>query len=178
MSQQTCLVSITLNHVLLPLIELVVSFPILILRKSPMKRKRKFWITFLLSLSVFVIIIALVRVLGSIRPGELQLDATWQLLWQLLEVCVAVMAASTTTMRSAFVRRERNECMPDPQWPRTVLPPGLQILTTPSEEEDNISFPQIPLAVVRKGESMRLSGLSQWRTVSSIYPDNQTLSLS
>lgn len=52
-----------------------------------------------------MIIFATIRVLGAIRPGEPQLDVTWELFWQLMEACAAMMAASATVFRTIFLRR-------------------------------------------------------------------------
>jgi hypothetical protein len=133
-----------------------------------MTKKQKFWIKFFLSLSVFMITIALIRVLGGIRPAESQLDATWQLLWMLLEACVAVMTASATAMRFAFVRREAHVFTPDP--PRKkFLPRGFSLLvpTVSNYGDEESSMPRIPLAVVKKDEMTGLSGMTKWKMDSS-----------
>jgi hypothetical protein len=137
-----------------------------------MDKRQKFWIKFFLSLSVFMIIIALIRVLGGIRPGETQLDATWQLLWQLLEACVAVMTASATALRSAFVRREAHVYTPDPPR-RKFLLRGFSLLmpTVSSHGDEESSMPRIPLAVVKKDEMTGLSGMTMWKMDSSTSPE-------
>jgi hypothetical protein len=143
----------------------VISFPILILRKSLMDKRQKFWIRFFLSTSAFMIILAFVRILGGIRPGEKGLDATWQLLWVLLEACVAVMAASATAMRSAFIRKDTPEYIPDPPQRRRYFPKGFSLLnyTVSEEREESPPEPHIPLSVVRKPGMTAMSGMTQWR---------------
>jgi hypothetical protein len=133
-----------------------------------MDKRQKFRIKFFLSLSVLMIIIALIRVLGGIRLGETRLDTSWQLLWQLLEACVAIMAASATAMRSAFVRRETHAYTPDPPRKKFLLK-GFSLLTPTlhSHEDEESNTPRIPLAVVKKDQITGLSGMTEWRIDSS-----------
>lgn len=116
-----------------------------------------------------MVIIALIRVLGGIRPGETQLDATWQLFWQTLEGCVAVMAASATAMRSAFVCKDQEYTPNPPAERRKFFPRGFSLLlpTMSSDGDGNSSVPRIPLAVVKKDEITALSGFTEWKLGSS-----------
>ncbi|KAF4544400.1 Integral membrane protein [Lasiodiplodia theobromae] len=84
---------------------LVVTFPIFILRRARIDREQKIGLGAFLSLSIVMIIFATIRVLGAIRLGEPQLDVTWELFWQLMEACAAMMAASATVFRTIFLRR-------------------------------------------------------------------------
>lgn len=131
-----------------------------------MEKRQKRWIKFFLSLSVFMILIAVLRVLGGIRPNEKALDVTWQLFWQTLEGCVAVMAASATAMRSAFVRKDPHEYTPEPVVVRRkYLPRGFSLLipTAHSSVDEKSGAPRIPTNVVKRDEITGLSGLSQWK---------------
>ncbi|KAK8182952.1 hypothetical protein BC567DRAFT_221263 [Phyllosticta citribraziliensis] len=83
---------------------LVVTFPIKILSKSQMDRGQKFGLGAFLCLSIVMILITLVRVLGAIRKGESQLDVTWEIFWQSMEGCAAIIAASATVFRTVFLR--------------------------------------------------------------------------
>ncbi|OJD32393.1 uncharacterized protein BKCO1_3800015 [Diplodia corticola] len=84
---------------------LVVTFLVVILRRARMDRAQKLGLGAFLSLSIVMILFAMIRVLGAIRPGEAQLDVTWELFWQLMEACTAMMAASATVFRTIFLRR-------------------------------------------------------------------------
>ncbi|KAB2571176.1 hypothetical protein DBV05_g10173 [Lasiodiplodia theobromae] len=86
---------------------LVVTFPIIILRHTQMDCKQKLGLCAFLCLSVIMILFAAIRVLGAIRPGEAHLDLPWEMFWQLMEACAAVMAASATVFRTVFLRHRR-----------------------------------------------------------------------
>jgi hypothetical protein len=151
---------------------MVVSFPILILRKSMMDKRQKMWIRIFLSLSVIMILIAIIRVLGAIRKGEKELDVTWNIFWQQMEACAAIMAASATVIRTVFIKRESNQYTPPAPEHRKVSPKGFSLLEpTASELESGYtqttynsdhlsSAPRIPLSVVDKG-SITTSQLSK-----------------
>lgn len=58
-----------------------------------------------LSLSLVMAIIAIVRMIGSIRPGLKSLDVSWELFWQQMEGCIAIMMGSMSAFRTVFSGR-------------------------------------------------------------------------
>ena len=73
--------------------------------------KRKLALAAMLCLSVFMIIIAIVRVAGSLLPGDIT-DTVWLFFWQTMEAAVAVIMVALTGFRSLFytdpVKQSRN----------------------------------------------------------------------
>ena len=63
--------------------------------------RRKFALATILCLSVFMIIIAIVRVAASVLPGGVT-DTAWLFFWQTMEAAVAVITVSLTAFRSLF----------------------------------------------------------------------------
>ncbi|KAL1639425.1 hypothetical protein SLS58_008006 [Diplodia intermedia] len=85
---------------------LVVTFPIAIIHRAHMSRRQKIGLGTFLSLSLVMVIIAIVRIVGSVRGNGAQLDVSWEYLWQHLEACVAVMMGSITAFRGVFNRED------------------------------------------------------------------------
>lgn len=155
----------------------VVSFPVLILRKSMMDKRQKMWIRIFLSLSVIMILIAIIRVLGAIRKGEKELDVTWNIFWQQMEACAAIMAASATVIRTVFIKRENQQYTPPAPEHRKVSPKGFSLLepteselesantqtqTTYGEPDPLSSAPRIPLSVLDKGTITKSQLSKSW----------------
>ncbi|KAJ4304989.1 hypothetical protein N0V90_000517 [Kalmusia sp. IMI 367209] len=82
---------------------IVISIPLLLLRKSRMKQKTKLSIGFFLCLSIFMIACAIARASGYIHRGSRIPDTLWRVFWQEVEGCIAVMMASITVFRTLFV---------------------------------------------------------------------------
>ncbi|KAI0105053.1 hypothetical protein GGR51DRAFT_572094 [Nemania sp. FL0031] len=83
---------------------MVVSLPIIVLRNSPLNRSTKFGLAIFLCLSIFMAILAIVRISGFYYKG-LE-DDIWEFFWQQTEGAVAVMMASITAFRTLFVKRK------------------------------------------------------------------------
>ncbi|KAF2007058.1 hypothetical protein P154DRAFT_558970 [Amniculicola lignicola CBS 123094] len=87
---------------------MIVSIPILVLRHTTLKRSTKFSVAFFLSLSIFMVICALIRIAGVI-PGKLHVpDTTWRMFWTQTECSVAIIMASITALRTLFVETQKN----------------------------------------------------------------------
>lgn len=80
---------------------LVVSIPVLVLNKTQMGLSRKLWLGLFLCLSVIMALIALVRIGGYSIQGKV--DTTWQVFWQYIEACIAIIMGSATAFRTLFV---------------------------------------------------------------------------
>ena len=80
---------------------LVVSIPVIVLKKTQMGLSRKLGLGAFWCLSVMMALIALVRMGGYRFQGTI--DATWQVFWQYVEACVAIIMGSATAFRTLFV---------------------------------------------------------------------------
>lgn len=79
----------------------VVSIPIALLWNARIRLRQKLGIGALLCLSVVMIIIAIVKASGIRTPSD-SFDILWELFWQQIEACVAVLMVSITAFRSLF----------------------------------------------------------------------------
>ncbi|OJD40671.1 integral membrane [Diplodia corticola] len=101
---------------------LVVTFPIIIIHRAHMSRRQKIGLGTFLSLSLVMVIIAMVRIVGSVRGDGANLDVAWEFFWQQLEACVAVMMGSVTAFRGVFSRGDdRSGASPGPGESRDAL---------------------------------------------------------
>ncbi|KAL8662683.1 MAG: hypothetical protein Q9202_004467 [Teloschistes flavicans] len=79
----------------------VVSIPIALLWNARIRLRQKLGIGALLCLSVVMSIIAIVKASGIRTPSD-SFDILWELFWQQIEACVAVLMVSITAFRSLF----------------------------------------------------------------------------
>jgi hypothetical protein len=66
---------------------------------------QKLGIAIFLCLSIFMVIIALIRMFGAMRPSlrsKRDFDTAWEIFWQHMEGCVAVLMGSITAFRNVF----------------------------------------------------------------------------
>lgn len=77
---------------------MIISIPILLLRKAQMKDSQKLVLSAFLCLSVAMIMAAITRLSGYRLNGVL--DLTWGIFWQYLEACIAVIMGSVTAFRA------------------------------------------------------------------------------
>lgn len=103
-----------------------------------------------------MIVIAIVRVTRFSHDGGI--DVVWQILWQTLESCVALLMISITAFRSIFVS-QRNRNQNRKQWAAPSYPWIQRVRQRKASEEDgvgNISqqkqqqLPSIPQATFTK----------------------------
>lgn len=87
----------------------------MVLGKTQIKLKQKFVLGVFLCLSFVMVVCAVTRISAYRLRGVI--DLTWQIFWQHVEGSVALMMASVTTFRTAFVavgnkRNEKKEKIP------------------------------------------------------------------
>ncbi|KAF2648265.1 hypothetical protein K491DRAFT_254826 [Lophiostoma macrostomum CBS 122681] len=134
---------------------MIVTVPILLLRKSSLPLRTKICLCLFLCLSTFMFACAIIR--ASYTWYEGSIDFPWQLFWRHIEACVAVIMASVTAYRilaveiqsrarrsreahverySVKARPEANEHMGSAlraiQFPRPILTGLRSMLRTPS----------------------------------------------
>ncbi|KAJ8131069.1 hypothetical protein O1611_g2555 [Lasiodiplodia mahajangana] len=86
---------------------MVVSIPIIVLRNSLLSRSTKFGVATFLCLSIFMAIIAIIRLSGYYYKGYG--NSVWEFFWQQVECAVAVTTASITAFRTLFVKQQRHD---------------------------------------------------------------------
>ena len=83
----------------------VISVPVLLLCKVRLKLQRKLALGVVLCLSIFMIVIASIRLGLCYIPttdGSTIPDTTWLFFWQALEACTAIIMVSLTAFRSLY----------------------------------------------------------------------------
>ena len=109
---------------------LVISIPMLILRKTNLSMSHKTRLGAFLSLSVVMIAVCIIKAPGSIRPGHKSVDLQWELYWLHMEGCLAILMGSLSTVRNVFNRGRR-------------LDPANEFVSAGTKEviSDNVSSP-------------------------------------
>ncbi|KAI0431908.1 hypothetical protein F5Y09DRAFT_354428 [Xylaria sp. FL1042] len=92
---------------------------LMVLRKSLLSWSTKFGLAIFLCLSIFMIILAIIRMSGFYYKG-LE-DDIWEFFWRQTEGAVSVMMASITAFRTLFIKQKTNN---RPEEPPEVLPPS------------------------------------------------------
>ena len=80
----------------------VIVIPVLLLWRVQIKLQQKLALGLSLCLSIIMIITAIVQISGIHAPTN-TIDVTWEIFWQLMEACIAVIMVSLTAFRSLFV---------------------------------------------------------------------------
>lgn len=80
----------------------VIVIPVLLLWRVRIKFQQKLALGLSLCLSIIMIITAIVQISGIHAPTN-TIDVTWEIFWQLMEACIAVIMVSLTAFRSLFV---------------------------------------------------------------------------
>ena len=94
--------------------EIVMTIPILILRKVQIKPKTKIFLGTSLCLSFAMVIVTIVRVSG-LRNGS-NLDPVWDFYWQVVESSIAIIMVSSTAFRSFFVQERIRRSQEKRSW--------------------------------------------------------------
>lgn len=146
------------------LIYIVLSIPIVVLWKASMSIKQKLCIGGFLTLNIWLIVIALVRI-TSFKRGE-TFDYTWTMFFQIFEPHVAILAACFSAFRSLFVNHGQRH-QPDPSFGRCRRLLGQH----PSEHHHLDNFLSVPAPtlkgmqpVIRQNNRRKDSNLSSGDT--------------
>ncbi|MCJ1428168.1 hypothetical protein MMC29_006076 [Sticta canariensis] len=81
---------------------MIIVIPVLLLWRVRIKLQQKLALGLSLCLSIIMIITAIVQISGIHAPTN-TIDVTWEIFWQLMEACIAVIMVSLTAFRSLFV---------------------------------------------------------------------------
>lgn len=104
---------------------------------------------FILGLSVFTIIVSIVRIAGARFPNG-SVDSAWVTFWLQLEAAVAVIIVSMTSYRSLFVRDKATDHGKKSPSPRDVVRSGtgyrrkLWSRGKGEEEKQGVEMPTLP----------------------------------
>ncbi|KAJ2985974.1 hypothetical protein NUW58_g5251 [Xylaria curta] len=110
---------------------MIVAVPIVILKRSLMPIARKLSLAAMLCLSIAMIIIALIRLIGTItdtRPNGNGAAPAWATYWSVVEGCVSLTMTSVIVIRAVFIAKAIRESRPtrDSLWSRA----GRRLLST------------------------------------------------
>jgi len=83
---------------------LVLSFPLALLWRVRISLRQKFGLGCVLSLSLFMIVIAVIR-MGGIQQASGVVDIVWLAFWQQQECSIAVIMVSVSAFRSFFAEK-------------------------------------------------------------------------
>ncbi|KAF2796922.1 hypothetical protein K505DRAFT_358889 [Melanomma pulvis-pyrius CBS 109.77] len=84
---------------------MIISIPLLILRKVMIPIRTKIYLSLSLCLSFVTIGITIVRIYSIKVPGTETYDLQWQVYWCVVEACVGIIVVSMTAFRMLFVHR-------------------------------------------------------------------------
>ncbi|KAI1175948.1 hypothetical protein F4777DRAFT_548558 [Nemania sp. FL0916] len=110
---------------------MIVTIPIIVLKRSLMPTARKVSLAAMLCLSIVMVVIAFIRLIGSIvdtRPDGNGTAPAWSTYWSLIEGCVSLTMTSVIVIRAVFITKAIGESkrMHDNLWTRT----GRRLLST------------------------------------------------
>ena len=126
----------------------LVSVPILMLRRTQIKAQQKFGLAISLCLSLFMAIVAVTR-MSAIKLENDSVDIVWLCFWQQQECSVAVIMISVSAFRSFFLKKSskpappRNR-LPSQRWIAKWRPNRWSVAKQPSD----LDLPEIPNATL------------------------------
>lgn len=137
---------------------LLISIPIILLWNIRMNIRRKFGIGWLLCLSSFCIVCAIIRAVGHNFVNG-QNDVVWILFWTHMEACVALIACSMTAFRGTFktkgFSREKLRLKPFIQNRKRLMQ-----IDSPSQGSEQA--PQVKMPKMTRPEISGLRSLLMW----------------
>ena len=101
------------------IIYLVTLLPVLLIWDLRMPLKKKAAFVGLFSLTVFVMITAIVRIVGAGQTQDRQLDPSYLFLWSAIEMCIAIIIACLSAFPQLFV--SSRSCKPAYQPSQTFI---------------------------------------------------------
>ncbi|KAL8702465.1 MAG: hypothetical protein Q9201_004370 [Fulgogasparrea decipioides] len=120
----------------------IITIPIALLWRVKIDLRRKFGLGAMLCLSVFTIVIAIVRISGG-NTADGQVDSSWVIFWLQMEAAVAVMVASIAAYRALFIF-ERSHKQESPPYTSSRFRTRRNRTKGSKEARASISLPSIP----------------------------------
>ncbi|KAL8778273.1 MAG: hypothetical protein Q9213_007493 [Squamulea squamosa] len=122
---------------------LLISIPVALLWRVRISLRRKLILLFVLSLSVFTIIVSIIRIAGSRLPNG-SIDAAWTQFWLQVEAAVAVMIVSLTSYRSLFVK-DKSTKKKSPRYNNNTTSYRKKLFSREKREEaEGVEMPTLP----------------------------------
>lgn len=134
---------------------LLISIPVMLLWKVQMNIRRKLGIGWLLCLSSFCIVCAIVRAVGHYLDNG-QNDVVWILFWSHMEACVAIIACSMTAFRGLWSIVKSNGAKLGPLANRRRK--SATQIDAPSKKKKRDQIPEVNMSSVTSG----LRGMLMW----------------
>ncbi|MCJ1422457.1 hypothetical protein MMC29_000337 [Sticta canariensis] len=128
---------------------LIIVIPVQLLWNVHIKRRQKIILGTTLSLSIVMILTAIIRI-SAIRIGKEQVDLVWECFWQIIENCLAIAMVCLSAFRAVFVGTHAD---PRGNKPRYVHKKNLRNHHnrknwTDIESEETETLPKIPGATM------------------------------
>lgn len=141
----------SVSHVLLFLLDQplsedlpVIMIPVALLWRVRISLRRKILLMFILGLSVFTIIVSIVRIAGARFPNG-SVDSAWVVFWLQLEAAVAVIIVSITSYRSLFVKdKSTDHNKKSPRDLRSSTGYKRKLWSREKREEEGVEMPTLP----------------------------------
>jgi hypothetical protein len=135
---------------------LLISIPVILLWNVRMNVRRKLGLGWLLCLSSFCIICAIIRAVGHNLVNG-QNDVVWILFWSHMEACVALIACSMTAFRGLFNNKGSRGAKLSPFIQDKKSP-----LQTDTPSKGSEQTPQVEMPTMTKPEISGLRSMLMW----------------
>ncbi|KAI4111615.1 MAG: hypothetical protein LQ339_000486 [Xanthoria mediterranea] len=123
---------------------LIIMIPVALLWRVRISLRRKILLMFILGLSVFTIIVSIVRIAGARFPNG-SVDSAWVVFWLQLEAAVAVIIVSITSYRSLFVKdKSTDHNKKSPRDLRSSTGYKRKLWSREKREEEGVEMPTLP----------------------------------
>ncbi|KAL8851146.1 MAG: hypothetical protein Q9221_003949 [Calogaya cf. arnoldii] len=119
---------------------LLIAIPVALLWRVRISLRRKMILMFVLGLSIFTIIVSIVRIAGARYPNGL-IDSAWVVFWLQLEASVAVVIISLTSYRSLFVK-DKSTDKKSPKYHSTSY--KRKLWSREKREQKGVEMPTLP----------------------------------
>ncbi|KAI4273787.1 MAG: hypothetical protein L6R38_006249 [Xanthoria sp. 2 TBL-2021] len=119
---------------------LIIIIPVALLWRVRISLRRKILLMFILGLSIFTIIVSVVRIAGANYPNG-SVDSAWVTFWLQLEAAVAVIIVSITSYRSLFVK-DKSTDKKSPRYHSTSY--KRKLWSREKREEKRVEMPTMP----------------------------------
>ncbi|KAL9028227.1 MAG: hypothetical protein Q9180_007198, partial [Flavoplaca navasiana] len=121
-----------------------IAIPVALLWRVRISLRRKLILMFVLGLSIFTIILSIVRIAGAQYPAS-SIDPAWMVFWLQLEAAVAVTIVSITSYRSLFVKY-RSMDKKSPRYHKTSY--KRKLWNREKQEPKGVEMPTLPNATL------------------------------
>lgn len=122
----------------------VIAIPVSILRQVQVPLRTKFFLGLSLCLSAVIGVVVITQVSGLHVPHTSTIDIVWEIFWQFMESCVAIIVVCVAAFRSFFIQHRRNQSPPRSPWYQGVKAFLSNKGSASSSSEEGCELPTIP----------------------------------